>query len=269
MRRLFLAGLVYFLAVSLAGAQNTPQPNTQSDAPVRVGPGIHAPVPTSMPEAQMPDDARKKQQGGTCLLTLIVDVKGMPQNPSVIRCSDSMFEKNSLDAVNQYRFKPAFRTSDGVAVAVTLDIEISFHFAAYGPRDEGPPQIRYGFFSPPGAKSGDPDADGTYPFSKRLDGPAMIRFVSNSFAAAAAYFPEKTSCKVVLVLDAKGKPLKASISHCDKPTLEQPAIDSVMKSKYKPATLNGNQVPVRVLVYLMFEGFDPRHIKDGASAITP
>jgi len=257
--RLFFAGLLSFLAVSLAGAQDKTRQNaSQNDEPVKVGPGIHAPVPTIMPEAQMPDKARKKQQAGTCLLSVTVDVKGMPQNPGIVRCSDSMFEKNSLDAVNQYRFKPAFRTSDGVAVAVTINIEISFHFAAYGPHDEGPPRIRYGFFSPLGAKSGDPDADGTYPFSKRIDGPTMAEFASKDFGQAAAYFPETTSCKVVLVLDAKGKPLKASISRCDEPTLEKPAIDSVMKSKYKPATLIGKEVAVRVLVYLMFEGFDPR-----------
>jgi TonB family protein len=205
----------------------------------------------------MPNAARYKRQGGMCFVSVVIDSKGLPQNPRVIRCTDSMFEKNSLDAIRQYRFKPAFRTSDGTPVAVSVTVEINFRFDAYGPPDDAPVQIRYGFFSPPGTRSGDPDADGTYPFSKRLEGPAITQFISKGFGQAAAVFPDGTSCKVVLVLDAKGKPLNATISQCDKPTLEQPAIDSLMKSKYKPAKLNGKEVPVRLLVYLVYEGFGP------------
>ena len=85
----------------------------------------------------------------------------------------------------------------------------------------------------------------------------MVQFASKGFGQAAAVFPDGTACKVVLVIDAKGKPLNASISQCDKRTLEHPAIDSLMKSKFKPATLNGKEVPVRVLVYMMYEGFGP------------
>jgi TonB family protein len=205
----------------------------------------------------MPNAARDKHQGGMCIVSVVIDAKGLPQNPRIIRCTDTMFEKNSLDAIRQYRFKPAFRTSDGTPVAVMVTVEINFRFDAYGPPDDAPAQIRYGFFSPPGTTSGDPDADGIYPFSKRLEGPTMTQFVSKGFGQAAAVFPDGTSCKVVLVLDAKGKPLNPTISQCDKPTLEQPAIDSLMKSKFKPAKLNGKDVPVKLLVYLVYEGFGP------------
>jgi TonB family protein len=257
-RTLSLIALICFLACSFAGGQDKAQPQpSQTDQPVQVGPGIHAPVPTNTPEAAMPGTARDKHQGGMCVVSVVVDAKGMPQNPHVLRCTDSMFEKNSMNAVKQYRFKPAFRTSDGTAVPVTVAIEINFRFDAFGPTDDAPAKIRYGFFSPPGVTSGDADASGTYPFSKRLEGPKMTQFVSNGFGQAAAVFPDGTSCKVLLVLDAKGKPLTASISQCDKPTLEQPAIDSLMKSQYEPAKLNGKEVSVRLLVYLLYEGFGP------------
>jgi hypothetical protein len=167
-----------------------------------------------------------------------------------------MFEKNSLDAIRQYRFKPAFRTSDGAPVPVMVTVEINFRFDNGGP-DEPPANIRYGFFSPPGITSAEADAGGIYPYLKHMEAPKMTQFVSKGFGQAAALFPDGTSCKVVLVLDAKGKPLSATISQCDKPTLEQPAIDSLMKSKYKPAKLNGKDVPVRLLVYLVYEGFGP------------
>ena len=252
-----LAGLLCFLTLSCAGAQDQTQQNPPNvDEPAKVGPGIHAPIPTHTPEAEMPNKAHEKRTGGVCFLSVIVDVKGMPQNPQVTRCTDSIFEENSLKAVKQYRFKPAFRTADGVPVPVTVTIEVNFRFDSMGPT-EPPAQIRYGFFSPPGMKSGDPDSDGTYPFSKRLAAPSITHFVSNEFGHAAAVFPDATSCKVVVTLDAKGKPLSATISQCDKPTLERPAIDALMKSKYSPAKLNGQDVPVRVLVYLIYEGFGP------------
>jgi hypothetical protein len=37
--------------------------------------------------------------------------------------------------------------------------------------------------------------------------------------------------------------------------MEQPAIESLLASKYSPGTLNGNPVPVRATVHLTHDGF--------------
>lgn len=271
-RRRFTLGrllLIVFLPVILcvaARAQNT----EPTDQPQKVGPEIHAPVPLTTPEAEMPDEARRKQQNGICLISIIVDSYGVPNHPRVVRCSDPMFAKNSTDAVLKYRFKPAFRISDGKAVPVILSVEINFRFGNGSTSPEEPPtRIRYGFLSPPGMISTDPDQQGIYPLSKLLEKPRMTEFANKGFGTAALPFPDGTACNLMLTLSQKGKPLDASVIDCDKPVLEKPAIDSVMKSKYKPAKLNGNPVTVRMIVHLAYDGFGPHKDDDSSTSKTP
>jgi len=239
------------------------QQPAQSDEPQKVGPTVRAPIPVSTPEASMPQKARLTQKNGICLISLVVDAKGEPVNPQVVRCSDSMFAANSMEAVKKYRFKPAVRVSDGTPVPVKLSIEINFRFGdAISGSSEPPAQLRYAFSSPPGITSLEPDAEGVYALSKRLEMPKISEFVSKGFAAAAMFAPDGTACRLLLTIDSKGKPSNAQILKCDKPSLDQVAIDSLMQSKYKPAKLNGKKVAVRAAVVLVYEGFGPHEAPD-------
>lgn len=69
-------------------------------------------------------------------------------------------------------------------------------------------------------------------------------------------------CQVLLTIDSKGKPSNAQVLKCDKSSLDQVAIDSLMESKYKPAKLNGKKVSVRAAVVLVYEGFGPHEALD-------
>jgi hypothetical protein len=147
-----------------------------------------------------------------------------------------------------------------------ITVEINFHFGSESFHPGEPPaQVRYGFFSPPGMTSLGPGASGVYPLSKQLEPPKMTDFVSKGFSMAAMLFPDGVGCHVVLTLDAKGKPLDAQPGDCDKPSLEKPALDSLMKSKYKPAKLNGKDVPVRMTVHLIYDGFGQQKESNGGS----
>jgi len=92
--------------------------------------------------------------------------------------------------------------------------------------------------------------------------PKISEFVSKGFAAAAMFAPDGTACRLLLTIDSKGKPSNAQILKCDKPSLDQVAIDSLMQSKYKPAKLNGKKVAVRAEVVLVYEGFGPHEAPD-------
>ena len=48
----------------------------------RVGGGVSAPVPIFTPEAEFSDEARRAKYQGVCLVRLIVDAQGNPQNPA-------------------------------------------------------------------------------------------------------------------------------------------------------------------------------------------
>jgi Gram-negative bacterial TonB protein C-terminal len=255
--RMWFYTLLFACLSITAHAQVTPS----SDQPTKVDPkDVHRPVPIVTPEAQMPEEARRRNLTGICLISLIVDAYGEPQHPRIVRCTDPIFADNSLAAVMKYKFKPAV-TSDGKAVPVMISIEVHFKFSGIQPagNDEPPTAIRYTFAAPPGANSTGPDVNGVYQLTQSFASPnappKMVQFVSKGFGTAALPFPDGVACDVVLTIDAKGKPSDAQVSHCDKPMLENSAIESLLKSKYKPAMLNGKAVPVRATVRLAYAGF--------------
>jgi TonB family protein len=90
----------------------------------RVGGEVRAPVPVLQPEAHYTTAARRKHIEGRCIVSLIVDALGMPQNPRVVRSLDPGLDQNALDAVMKYRFKPAMKGS--VPVPVMIWIEVTF-----------------------------------------------------------------------------------------------------------------------------------------------
>ena len=88
----------------------------------RDGAGVTAPVPLNAVEAQYTDAARRTKIQGICLVRLIVDAWGMPQNPRVIRSLDPGLEENAVEAVKKYRFKPAMKGNVPVPVMITVEV---------------------------------------------------------------------------------------------------------------------------------------------------
>ena len=81
------------------------------------------------------DKARKKKLSGRCLLSLTVDVNGVPQDIVVVQSiADTVSKKmkstaegldeNAVKAVRQYRFRPAL--SNGKPVPAALQVEVQF-----------------------------------------------------------------------------------------------------------------------------------------------
>jgi len=86
------------------------------------GNGVSSPVPIATPEAEFSDEARRQKHQGVCLISVIVDAHGNPQNPRVIRSLGMGLDEKALDAVRQYRFKPALRQGRPVAVIITVAV---------------------------------------------------------------------------------------------------------------------------------------------------
>jgi hypothetical protein len=117
-------------------------------------------------------------------------------------------------------------------------------------------QIGYDFFSPPAMTSLGPDPSGVYPLSKQLEPPKLVDFVDKGFGNAALA-PQGIGCRAVLTIAENGKSSDVHVSYCDRIDLEKPALDSLLHSKYKPATLQGKPVPVRATIHLIYDGFGP------------
>jgi TonB family protein len=90
----------------------------------RVGGDVRGPVPLNNVEAEFSDEARRAKYQGVCVISLIVDAQGNPQNPRVIRALGMGLDEKALEAVRKYRFKPAMKGN--TPVPVMIQVEVNF-----------------------------------------------------------------------------------------------------------------------------------------------
>jgi TonB family protein len=91
----------------------------------RIGGSVSAPIALNNVEAEFSDEARRAKYQGVCLIQLIVDAQGNPQNPRVIRALGMGLDEKALEAVRKYKFKPAMK--DGrTPVPVMITVEVNF-----------------------------------------------------------------------------------------------------------------------------------------------
>ena len=92
----------------------------------QVGGGISKPILIHEEEAEFSDEARRAKYQGVCLISLIVDAQGNPQNIHVIRTLGMGLDEKAIEAVRKYKFKPALK--DGkTPVPVIITVEVDFH----------------------------------------------------------------------------------------------------------------------------------------------
>ena len=259
MRRLWMIGLSLALATEFVFAQQAAQPK-DADAPVSSdqfsSKKINPPYPLNQVEAEFSAEARAKGINGRCLVSVTVGVNGLPQEVKLVRCTDPAFEKNSLSAASKYRFKPA-TTKDGKAVSSTISVEINYRLN--NSNDPIPMPVRWGFSSPPGITTADPGADGVNPLTRQSVSPVITRYIDSGYGNAAFLSPKDNgACDVVLTISVKGKASDPHVAHCARQNLEKPAVESLLKSKYKPGMANGIDVPMRVSIRLEYGGDTPK-----------
>ncbi len=89
-----------------------------------VGGGVTAPAVIHRVEPELTDQARRTKYQGVVSIGLIVDAQGNPEDVHVVHHLGMGLDEKAVEAVRQYKFKPAmFR---GHAVPVQLVIEVNF-----------------------------------------------------------------------------------------------------------------------------------------------
>jgi periplasmic protein TonB len=86
--------------------------------------GVTAPVAVNAPEAEFSDEARRQKYQGICMVALIVDARGYPQNLRVVQRLGMGLDEKAIEAIRKYRFKPAMK--DGKPVASVITVEVDF-----------------------------------------------------------------------------------------------------------------------------------------------
>jgi TonB family protein len=145
MRCEFAMAFLLFLPLLFA-AQQTPTtvPPTDVTAPViadqsppvpgtfpglyKIGGRVSAPVVKQQVAAEYTDEAKEAKYQGVCLIGLIVDAHGKPQNIHVVRALSMGLDQKAIKAIRQYRFKPALLDrKTPVPVAITIEVDFRLY----------------------------------------------------------------------------------------------------------------------------------------------
>jgi outer membrane biosynthesis protein TonB len=89
------------------------------DHPLEVGGQVKPPIAIQTPEPEFPKGATIHGPAAGWVVALVVDQQGLPQNVRMLRGTGGDADKYIIEAVRQYRFKPA--TLNGQPVAVYLN----------------------------------------------------------------------------------------------------------------------------------------------------
>jgi len=89
-----------------------------------VGGDVSQPVLLNQIQPEFSEEARRTKTPGVVTVGLIVDAKGMPQNVHVARGVGMGLDEKAIEAVKQYRFKPAME--NGKPVAVEMNVIVDF-----------------------------------------------------------------------------------------------------------------------------------------------
>lgn len=90
-----------------------------------VGGGVSAPSVIHSVQPEFTEEARQASFQGSCSIQLIVDAQGNPQNVHVTKHLGMGLDEKAIEAVRQYKFKPAMY--EGHAVPVQIVVEVDFH----------------------------------------------------------------------------------------------------------------------------------------------
>ena len=90
----------------------------------RIGGGVSAPVLLYQPEPEFSEEARKAKAAGDVIVSIQVDPTGRPTHVHIARGMGWGLDEKALEAVRQYKFKPAMK--DGKPVTVEMNVDVNF-----------------------------------------------------------------------------------------------------------------------------------------------
>jgi TonB family protein len=92
-----------------------------------VGGGVSAPQVIQSVQPDFTEEARQANFQGNVAIQLIVDAQGNPQDIRVTRHLGMGLEQKAIDAVRQYKFRPAMYQGHPVAVQIVIDVDFHLH----------------------------------------------------------------------------------------------------------------------------------------------
>jgi TonB family protein len=92
-----------------------------------VGGGVSAPQVIHSVQPEFTEQARQANYEGTVSIQLIVDSQGNPQDIRVTRHLGMGLDQKAIDAVRQYKFRPAMYQEHPVSVQMVIEVDFHLH----------------------------------------------------------------------------------------------------------------------------------------------
>jgi TonB family protein len=92
-----------------------------------VGGGVSAPVVVHSVEPEFTQEARAANFQGGVSIQLIVDAQGNPQNIHLVRHLGMGLDEKAVEAVRQYKFRPAMYQGHPVAVQIVINVDFRLY----------------------------------------------------------------------------------------------------------------------------------------------
>ena len=105
------------------GKQEPPPVNAPAKT-FKPGVGMSPPRANFSPDPEYSEEARKAKFQGTIVLSLVVDVSGMPTDLQIVRPLGLGLDEKAIEAVSTWKFRPAAK--DGEPVATKIMVEVAF-----------------------------------------------------------------------------------------------------------------------------------------------
>jgi TonB family protein len=108
---------------SLDDSSKTTEQSVGTDVIEKIGGAVSAPVKIKGRNPMYTELARQDKVNGSVMVSLIVDKDGLPQKVHVTRGLGDGLDENAVEAVKQWRFKPAMKDGNPVAVAMSMEVQ--------------------------------------------------------------------------------------------------------------------------------------------------
>ena len=184
------------------------------------------PDPINIVTPVYPEEAKKEKIEGKVTLKLVVNVDGSVSDVSVLE-GPEVFHQAAIDVSLQWRFKPGKHNGKVVPVWVVMPIEFSLGSTDTDLQLTSPVPI---------------DADGN-----EVEVPEFFEVEAKPelLQSVKSVYPPRVTVRLELKVNVDGSVSDVKVLKGPK-EFHQAAIDAISQYRFKPGTLNGKVVPVRM-----------------------
>jgi TonB family protein len=215
---------VLAMVVLAAGFAQAPQPGTSTSSLAASMPVVVAEQPL-----ELPADPLRVQPPGAVVLETTIDTTGAVGDVAIVEAPDAVAGRAAADALRRWRFEPA--TRDGQPVAVVA---------------------RFTYPVGPGAGVQAISTDVAFPVGNGTEAPRVLREVRPAYPVAALSARVSGNVQLTCVVLPDGHPADIRVRDGLEPTLDRAAADALRKWTFQPGRRAGTAVPVMVEVEFAF-----------------